>query len=144
MSIFGDSPDCRVRSSHRKPLITIWAETRGVLNAAEAEWSFGASARGVPHLHNGYPMACGGRIMRMALSVVGINGGSSDEAIVSLVVDGMLPRNNFLRKDPGEKVAMITLTPPIEVAAGSVINFISRKDSPARSSIVSLLIELDL
>ena len=135
-------------SSHWKPLITIWAETRGNHDMTEAEWSFGASGRGLPHLHNGYPMACGGRIVRMALSVVGsvagANGESPDEAIVSLLVDGTIPRSNFLRKQAGEQVSMITFTPPIEVAAGSVINFLSRKDCPARSSIVSVLIELDL
>ena len=144
MSIFGGSADCRMPSSYWKPLITIWAETRGNDDVAEAEWSFGASARGVPHLRNGYPMSCGGRIMRMALSVVGVNGESPDEAIVSLLVDGKLPGSNFLRKHPGKQVSMITFTPPIKVAAGSTINFLSRKDCPARSSIVSLLIELDL
>ena len=82
--------------------------------------------------------------MRMALSVVGVNEDSPDEAIVSLLVDGKIPGENFLKKHPGEKVAMLTLTPPIEVAAGSVINFLSRKDSPAKSSVISLLIELDL
>lgn len=130
-------------SSHWKPLITIWAETRGNHDVAEAEWSFGASARGLPHLHNGYPMSCSGRIVRMALSVVGVNGETTDEAIVSLLVDEKLPRSNFLSKPSGDKVAMITFTPPIEVAAGSVINFLSRKDCPAGSSIASLLIELD-
>ena len=144
MSIFGGSADCRMPSSHWKPLITIWAEARGNHDEAEAEWSFGASTRGVPHLNNGYPVLCAGRIMRMGLSMVNADGESPNEAIVSLVVDGKLPRQHFIRKPPGNKVATLVFAPPMEVAAESVINFISRKDCPARSSIVSLLIELDL
>ena len=80
----------------------------------------------------------------MALSVVGFNGESPNEAIVSLLVDGRIPRQNFIRKRPGEQVATLVINPSIEVATGSVINFISRKEFPARSSIVSLLIELDM
>ena len=144
MSIFGGSADCH--SSHRKPLITIWAETRGNHDVAEAEWSFGAAARGAPHLHNGYPMLCSGRVIKMALSVVGSNGSSPHEALVSMLVDGKPidhGRSN-LRKPPNEQVTVLTLSPPIEVAAGSVINFLSRKKCPAKVSIVSLLIEVDL
>ena len=80
----------------------------------------------------------------MALSVVTTDGQSPYEAIVSLLVNGRIPSQNFIRKRPGEKVATIVINPPIEVAAGSVINFISRKDCVARSSIVSILIELDM
>ena len=80
----------------------------------------------------------------MALSMVTTDGQSPYEAIVSLLVNGIIPRLNFIRKRPGEKVATIVINPPIEVAAGSVINFISRKDCVARSSIISLLIELDM
>ena len=80
----------------------------------------------------------------MALSVVTTDGRSPYEAIVSILIDGKTPGQNFIRKRPGEKVATIVINPPIEVAAGSVINFISRKDCTARSSIVSLLIELDV
>ena len=144
MSIFGGSADCH--SSHRKPLITIWAETRGNLDVLEPEWSFGAAARGAPQLHNGYPMACSGRVIKMALSVVGSNGSSPHEAFVSMLVDGKSIANgrSNLWKPPNEQVAVLTLSPPIEVAAGSVINFASRKKCPAKVSIVSLLIEVDL
>ena len=140
MSIFG----YRCRAPHQKPFITVWAEARGNHEMAEADWSFGCATRGVAHVHNGYPMMCGGRITRMALSVVTRDGNSPYEAIVSLLIDGKIPGQNFIRKHPGEKVATIAINPPIEVAAGSVINFISRKDCVAKSSIVSLLIELDM
>ena len=140
MSIFG----YRCGITRQKPLITVWAEARGNHDMAEADWSFGCSTRGNAHLHNGYPMMCGGRITRMALSVVTMDGKSPHEAIVSILIDGKIPSQNFIRKRPGEKVATIVINPPIEVAAGSAINFISRKDCVARSSIVSLLIELDV
>ena len=79
----------------------------------------------------------------MALSVVEPSGENQNEAIVSILVDGQIPPHSFIRKHPGQQIAMVNLTPPIEVAAGSVINFLTRKNCPAKSSIVSLLIELD-
>ena len=143
MSIFGyNSVSCD--RTRQKSLITVWAEARGNHDTAEAEWSFGCSSRGVAHLKNGYPMLCHGCILRMALSVVGVDGESPNEAIVSILIDGKLPSHNFIWKRPGEKVATLILTRPIEVAAGSTINFLSHMDCPARSSIVSLHIELDL
>ena len=48
-------------------------------------------------------------------SVVCLNGESHEEAIMSILIDGRIPRQNFIRKRPSEKVATIVINPPIEV-----------------------------
>ena len=67
-------------SHHRKPLITIWAQENGPLNAGEYEWSFGSGD--LYTLANcGYCMPASGRILRGSLSGVS----ESDMSAVSRV-----------------------------------------------------------
>ena len=59
----------------RKPLITIWAQENGPLNAGEYEWSFGSGD--LYTLANcGYCMPAAGRILRGSLSSISESGPS--------------------------------------------------------------------
>ena len=53
----------------RKPLITIWAQETGHLNAGQYEWSFGSGEYTPAHL--GYGMSASGRILSGSIPSVG-------------------------------------------------------------------------
>ena len=154
LSAYARRADLRLHQQHiiqirnlvhhiRKPMITIWTEEVGKLVAGNAEWSFGGGAQGSAHRKCGYPIPTNGTIVKMALVSVNMQGESPYEAIISLVVNGTVT-HHLVRKLAGEKTMVHTLEPGLRVQAGSVVNFISRINIEARSSVVSLLIELDL
>ena len=129
-----------------KPLITIWAEEKGPLNFLEREWSFGDGASGRQPFR-GYTMMAAGRVLRMGLS-----GAKSDSATttapvagVTIMVNGESIKEYAVHKAKGFFASYSTFDPPLEVAAGNIINFISHTNSPdLAGAVVSLLIELDL
>ena len=127
----------------RKPLITIWAQENGPLNAGEYEWSFGSG-----DLYTlakcGYCMPAAGRILRGSISSV--NGDTtSDNVSVQIVINGQAILNLNLGKRSLIYSYTRTYTPPIEVAQDDRINFRTvANTADATNTIVSLLIELDM
>ena len=127
----------------RKPLITIWAQENGPLNAGEYEWSFGSG-----DLYTlakcGYCMPAAGRILRGSLSSV--NGdNTSDTSFISIVRNGQVIPRYTIQKSANVYSNTLTYQPPIEVVQNDRINFRTNlSTSNATNNIVSLLIELDL
>ena len=125
----------------RKPLITIWAQENGPLNAGEYEWSFGSG-----DLYTlakcGYCMPAAGRILRGSLSSV--NGDNpSGHAIVSVVINGRVMAH--ITKSAIVFSQTEILNPSIRLAQNDRINFKTNWNTlDATNNIVSLLIELDL
>ena len=125
----------------RKPLITIWAQENGPLNAGEYEWSFGSG-----DLYTlakcGYCMPAAGRILRGSLSSV--NGDNpSGHAIVSVVINGRVMAH--ITKPAIVFSQTEILNPSIRLAQNDRINFKTNWNTlDATNNIVSLLIELDL
>ena len=129
----------------RKPLITIWAQENGPLNAGEYEWSFGSG-----DLYTlakcGYCMPAAGRILRGSLSSVTDtpNSGPSPTAIVDITINGQRTRRGITKTNIDYSNTTV-FSPSIEVAQNDRTNFKTGIDTPnAVNSIVSLLIELDL
>ncbi len=91
------------------------------------------------------PCQQSGTIIRMALSSVTQKGNSTGEIRVNLVLNGAEQRTG-VTKHAGYRSTYTTFdTVPIRVPAGSVINFVTKTgDSSSYSSVVALLIELDL
>ena len=129
----------------RKPLITIWAQENGPLNAGEYEWSFGSGD--LYTLANcGYCMPAAGRILRGSLSSVtdSPNSGPSPPAIIDITINGQRTRT-VITKTNIDYSNTTVFSPSIEVAQNDRINFKTVIDTPnAVNNIVSLLIELDL
>ena len=129
----------------RKPLITIWAQENGPLNAGEYEWSFGSG-----DLYTlakcGYCMPAAGRILRGSLSSVTDtpNAGPSPTAVVDITINGQRTRRGITKTNIDYSNTTV-FSPSIEVAQNDRINFKTVIDTPnAVNNIVSLLIELDL
>ena len=124
----------------RKPLITIWAQENGPLNAGEYEWSFGSGD--LYTLANcGYCMPASGRILRGSLSSVS-ESGTAGYIMVRIVTNGQV----FGELIKGTGLYSNTRTfNPIELAQNDRINFKTARNTPdATNTIASLLIELDL
>ena len=125
----------------KKSVITIWAEERGALGKDTFEWAFG---NGGGNKDVGYTMITDGRILGIGLSTVGRSGNAPGRVWVVINVNG--------REEYGYGVLLVAtkaihtkFVKPLEVRAGSVINFISKVANPNTvESVVSLLIELDL
>ena len=125
----------------RKPLITIWAQETGPLNAGQYEWSFGSGD--YTPAECGYCMPAPGRILRGSLSSVNV-ANTSALAVVSIVINGRVQSNHITKPSTAFSNTR-TYEPPIEVAKNDRINFRTNLDtSNATNNIVSLLIELDL
>ena len=123
----------------RKPVITIWAQEVGNLNAGQYEWSFGG---GDAPESIGYCMPCSGRILRGSLSSMN-DENPSRIALVSVAINKVVNSQVILK--PNGTYARTTLfNPPIAVSRDDIINFRTYADAVATNSIVSLLIELDL
>ena len=127
--------------AHRtKPVITVWAEETTGLNRGQYEWSFGNGSDGRDHQRSGYTMMAHGRIIRMGLC----SGTTTEDLVVNVTVNGD-DTSYGVRRERGAVSAYNIFPTPLEVRAGSVINFVSRVTARlAASSIVALLIELDL
>ena len=74
----------------RKPLITIWAQEVGPLNAGEYEWSFGSGE--YTSAKCGYCMPVNGSIIRGSLSSIS-DGSTSHYAEVAIVINGRVTSN---------------------------------------------------
>ena len=127
----------------RKPLIEIWAQENGPLNAGEYEWSFGSG-----DLYTlakcGYCMPAAGRILRGSMSSV--NGANaSGDARVAIVINGQVTRNFITKLDGFYSFTDSPYYPPTELGMNDRINFQTKWNTAnATNNIVSLLIELDL
>ena len=129
----------------RKPLITIWAQENGSLNAGEYEWSFGSGDL-YTHAKCGYCMPAAGRIIRGSLCSFydSDNYSARTPVIVSVVINGQSTPWDI--RQTGTRLSHThTFTIPVEVAQNDRINFQTVANSPeATNTIVSLLIELDM
>ena len=124
----------------RKPLITIWAQVNGPLNAKQFEWSFGSGEYTLARC--GYCMPASGRIIRGSISSIS-ESGTAGVAEVIIVQNGRIVRDNDLVK-PAEVYSHTMLT-RIPLAQNDRINLITAENTPdAVNTIVSLLIQLDL
>ena len=127
------------RNFVKKPIITIWAQQKGSLNAGQYEWSFGSADT---PLLSGYCMPVSGRVIRGCLS--SINGqNASGLCTVSIVIEDQ-SNSQLLIKPPNAYSGIITFNPPIELSSYDRINFRTHSNTAATDSMVSLLIELDL
>lgn len=123
-----------------KPIITVWAEESTGLNKGQHEWSFGNGAEGRDHSRSGYTMLAPGRITRMGLC----SGTTTDDIEVKVTVNGEDTTYGVTRMR-GARSGYNIFPTPLELRAGSVVNFVSRVTARlASSSIVTLLIELDI
>ena len=127
------------RNFIKKPIITIWAQQKGVLRAGNYEWSFGA---GDMNARSGYCMPVSGRIIRGCLSSNN-NQNASGLCTVSITIAGQSDPQ-LLIKPSNTYSSVITFNPPIEVSQYDLINFRTASNAAATNSLVSLLIELDL
>ena len=136
-----------------KPIITIWAEESGSVDAGKREWSFGNGASGTGHGYAGYVMLAPGRITRMGIVSVQSNGQPVGNMRVVLLINGQKTQSfvdgrdviHGINKAENKHAATYTYKPPIEVSEGAVLNFeteIGCKE--AASSLVCALLELDI
>ena len=125
----------------RKPIITIWAEESGPINSNEYEWAFGNGASGTSNRKSGYTMMRVGRIIDMGLAC-SVRGAAFG---VNIVVNGVENTSYRVTKNNGELSNTTRFETPLELGAGTVINF--KTDGSVTSptcSVVTLLIELDM
>ena len=128
----------------KKAIITVWAEETGGLKAKEFEWSFGNGSTGGTHRFSGYTLAAAGRIIRMALSSVIRDGDAAGEVRVHISINGVEQKIGVIKPE-GQRSAFVIFDTPLEVSAGSTINFVSKTNNKrSLTSVVSILIELDL
>ena len=139
-----DAATKRYVDTHRKPLITIWAQENGPLNSGEHEWSFGSGDL-YTHANCGFCMPASGRIIRGSLSSVGESGGTAGHVMVRIVKNGRVV-GAAIAKIAAQYSYTKTFYPNnIELAKNDRINFKTGFNTPdAVNTIASLLIELDL
>ena len=144
MSIFGCRGNNEVNKTvdGRKPLITVWAEQHGGINAGAYEWSFG---NGVKHnTDRGYVMMAAGRVIRMSLTATA-GGTWAGKTRVNMVVSQTEKTAYFVVKPKNVFFGTSTFETPLELAQGDRINFKSvTTNSAVTSGNVCVLIELDL
>jgi len=127
----------------KKSIITLTASERGKLHENTFDFTFGGGKSNF----TGYPMMTNGRILRMGLCVdtmhsyciaVTVNGVEMGEIKKSTITLTDVEKDKY-------QTEYKIFTSPIELLAGDVINFKVKKEvGQARSTVVSLLIELDL
>ena len=129
----------------RKPLITIWAQENGPLNAGEYEWSFGSGDL-YTHRNCGYCMPTSGRIIRGSISSVGDSDGNSGRVQVEIIVNGLSVGPGIILTKHNRRYSYTqTFSNPIRLVENDRINFkTGYNTSDATNTIASLLIELDL
>ena len=129
----------------RKPIISIHAEESSPIVVGEYQWTFGNGATGDGFATCGYVMVASGRLLRMGLSSVKSSGGTDNQSIVAIVVNGTVDNTFAVTKPIFEYSGNITFTTPRELSQGDVINFRSlTSDSIAQYSIICAIIELDM
>lgn len=128
----------------RKPLITVWAEETGSINAAQYEWSFGNGSDGTDHANIGYTMMAAGRVLRMGLAA-STNTTAPGTVMVNIVVNGTEQTSYGVTNPSGQYSGTTTFATPLELAQGDRVNFRSATtNGSVTCTVVSLLIELDL
>ena len=128
----------------RKPLITIWAQENGPLNAGEYEWSFGSGDL-YTHAKCGFCMPASGRIIRGSISSVGDSAGNSGRVQVEIIVNGLSVGPGIILTKHNRRYSYTQTLNPIRLVENDRINFKTNYNtSDATNTIVSLLIELDL
>ena len=128
-----------------KPIITVWAEEKGLLGNGNYEFSFGNGSSGSEHAYGGYCMSAPGRIIRGSVTATEARNILSEEVKVNIVVNGKEQVNRSIVKKTGEICSCSIFRDPIELKRCDVINFISRTTySKVTNAYVSILIELDL
>ena len=113
-----------------KPIITIWADEKGNLGENKREFSFGDGSRSD---HTGYTMMSHGRII-----CVGFTTNAESAYKIHVTVNG----HNRTFIEGNSKT--ISKQVSIPVNQHDVISFFNEIKSISRSSIICLLIELDL
>ena len=129
----------KLYADSRKPVITIWAQELGNLNAGQYEWSF---AGGNTPEQIGYCMPTSGRVIRGSLSSMN-NNNPTGVALVHVTINGRLTPQMIIKPDRTYARTTVFNPPPV-VSQDDVINFRTFADATATNSIVSVLIELDL
>ena len=81
-----------------KPIITVWAEEKGLLGNGHYEFSFGNGSSGSEHAYGGYCMSAPGRIIRGSLTVTESRIILSEEVKVNIVVNGIEQVNQSIVK----------------------------------------------
>lgn len=141
MSIFGPN----LSNGERNPVITIYAEEVGPIQAGKHEWSFGNSSAGNnDHRYCGYTMAAPGKILRMSLASANRSGHATGRIQVVITVNGEETPYGII-KPVNQRAGYTIFDTPLELIAGSVINFVSKSsNNTASASTVALLIELSI
>ena len=107
-----------------KQFITVWAETRSSLSVDAFEWSFGARGTGSGHSLAGYPMPIAGTLIGMGLSLSLLE----FKVKVIVTIDSVpTPVDASVTKNYGSFSGYSTFRIPIEVGAGTRINFQTRE-----------------
>ena len=128
-----------------KPIITVWAEEKGLLGNGHYEFSFGNGSSGSEHAYGGYCMSAPGRIIRGSLTANESRNILLEEVKVNIVVYGKEQVNQSIVKKSGDICSCSIFRDPIELNQCDVINLISRTaNSKITNAYVSILIELDL
>ena len=128
-----------------KPIITVWAEEKGLLGNGHYEFLFGNGSSGSEHAYGGYCMNAPGRIIRGTLSATESRVILLQEVKVNIVVYGIERVNHSIVKKSGNICSCTIFRDLIKLNQCDVINFISRTtNSKITNAYVSLLIELDL
>lgn len=122
-------------------VITIWAEHSGPLQEGLYKFSFGNGSEGLANRYSGYPLLADGKVVRMGISATNPKGFAAGKTAVALVVNSV---NGYrVVKSEGQKTAFKIFQKPLEVAAGSAINFVPTiADPDATAVVVALLIQL--
>ena len=128
-----------------KPIITVWAEEKGLLGNGHYEFSFGNGSSGSEHAYGGYCLSASGRIIRGSLTATESRNILSEEVKVNIVVNGKEQVNQPIVKKSGDICSCTIFRDPIELKQCDIINFISSTaNSKITNAYVSILIELDI
>ena len=126
-----------------KPVITIWAERNGPMNAGKREWSFGGGANNQGP-YKGYTMLVPGTMTYLAMSVTSNNSSIRPAASVGILVNRRKTRHRVYKSDK-YYLTYGKLVPPIKLNQKDVIDFVTEtSNSDVQSAVISVLIELDL
>jgi hypothetical protein len=128
-----------VDSKITKPVITIWAVSRGALVSGRREWSFGGG--GGDNIVNGYVMLSTGFVTRAGLQVIDNSGNGVHilDPLVGLYV------NDTLHTSIKAEINFFVGYPRLRLNMGDVLSFKSLTTMQnVKAATVCLLIELDL
>ena len=80
-----------------KPIITVWAEEKGLLGNGHYEFSFGNGSSGSEHAYGGYCMSAPGRIIRGSLTTTESRNILAEEVKVNITVNGKEQVNQSIK-----------------------------------------------